>query len=268
MAVKETATDAGKLLVSPAHNELIRTLVVPRLVPARRLAPRCHGMPAARSLSFTAAMRMVYRVHRYTAVVRTLTQPPRPSGFADRHILVIDVADLPDRRHAVLRNLARLARRQLHQRVLFFLRYELRRTTSRSHHLSALAGFQFQIVNNRTWWNITQRQCVTNENVGLGPAQHLLPNLQSLGLQNVALLAIGICQQRDARRAVRIVLDRRHRRRDAGLIALEVDNPQLALVAATDKPHRRVARVAPSARTRLRFDQRFMRMLRRDVVVD
>src|SRR5580693_5542039 len=234
MAVKETATDAGKLLVSPAHNELIRTLVVPRLVPARRLAPRCHGMPDARSLSFTAAMRMVYRVHRYTAVVRTLTQPPRPSGFADRHILVIDVADLPDRRHAVLRNLARLARRQLHQRVLFFLRHQLCRSTRRAHHLSALARLEFQVVNLRAWGNVAQRQRVAHKNVGIRTTDHLLPHLQAFGLKDVALLAVGIRQQRYARRTVRIVLNADHGRRNSGLVALEVNDAQLALVPAAD----------------------------------
>src|SRR5580704_5344597 len=111
------------LLASAVHNKLVGALVIARLVSAGRLAPRRHRMPSARGLAFTAAMRMVNWVHRNAPVMRTLAQPARPSRLADGDILVVDVPDLPDRRHAVLRNLARLTRRQLHQRVLRFLRH-------------------------------------------------------------------------------------------------------------------------------------------------
>ena len=181
---------------------------------------------------------------------------------------MIDVANLSDRSHAVLRNLAGLARRQLHQRVLGFLGHQLRRSARRAHHLSTLARLQFQIMNLGARRNIPQRQRVAHQDVSLGTAQNLLANLQPFRLQDVPLLAIGIRQQRDTRRAVRIVLDRLHRRWNPGLVTLEVNDAQLALVAATDKPHRDVARVAPSTRPLLRFNQRLVRMLRRDVVVD
>src|SRR4051812_41692279 len=102
------------LLAAPAHDELIGPLVVPRLIATSRLAPRGYRMPSARSLSFTTTVRMIHRVHRNAPVMRTLAQPPRPSRLADRDVLVIDVADLPDRRHAILRDLARLARGQLY----------------------------------------------------------------------------------------------------------------------------------------------------------
>src|SRR5271156_837445 len=88
------------LLRPPVHNKLIRPLVIPRLIPARRLPPGRHRMPSARSLAFTTAMRMVDGIHRYTAIMRTLPQPARPPCLADRHVLVIEVAHLPDRRHA------------------------------------------------------------------------------------------------------------------------------------------------------------------------
>src|SRR5579864_6390093 len=65
-----------------------------------------------------------------------------------------------------------------------------------------------------------------------------------------------------------MVIDRGHSRGNTGLVALEINDAKLALVAATDKPHGGVARVAPSAGARFRLYQRLMRMLRRDVVVD
>src|SRR6266849_5972487 len=55
---------------------------------------------------------------------------------------------------------------------------------------------------------------------------------EPLGRQDVALLAVRIVEQRDARGPVRVVLDCRHGRRHAELLAPEVDTPVLPLVAA------------------------------------
>src|SRR6185503_19960764 len=50
-------------------------------------------------------------------------------------------------------------------------------------------------------------------------------HLDAERLQDVALLAVRVRQQRDARRAVRVVRDGRDLRRDVRLVALEVDHP-------------------------------------------
>ena len=55
-------------------------------------------------------------------------------------------------------------------------------------------------------------------------------HLQPRRLEDVALLAVRICQERDPRRAVRVMLDRRHRRRDVALVALEIDDAVVPLV--------------------------------------
>src|ERR1041385_6017522 len=112
------------LFLSPADNELVCALVVARLVAARRLAPRGHRMTSAGGLAFTTAVRMVYRVHGHAAIDRLFAQPDVASGLADVNVLVLHVADLPDRRHPIDEHFARLARGQLHQRVLFFFRAE------------------------------------------------------------------------------------------------------------------------------------------------
>src|SRR4029079_18971657 len=58
-----------------------------------------------------------------------------------------------------------------------------------------------------------------------------------------------VVQQRDARRAVGVVLDGRHLRRDAVLVPLEVDDAVALLVAAAPPPRRELALVvAPAAR--------------------
>src|SRR5579864_1442362 len=121
-------------------------------------------MPSTGSFSFTTPVGMVDRVHRDTSVHWTPSQPTSASRFADRDVLVIDIADLADRRHAVLRDLAGLPGRQFHERVLFFLRNKLRRSTGRTHHLPALAWLEFQVVDDSAWRNIPQRQRVAHKN--------------------------------------------------------------------------------------------------------
>ena len=89
------------LFLSPLHDELVGALRVARLVALGRHAPRRHRVPAARGLAFAAAERMVDRVHRHAAHVRPLAQPAASAGLADRHVLVIEIADLADRRVAL-----------------------------------------------------------------------------------------------------------------------------------------------------------------------
>src|SRR6185503_6821866 len=52
------------------------------------------------------------------------------------------------------------------------------------------------------------------------------------GRDDVALLAVLVEEEREARRAVRVVLDRLDRRGNPVLVALEVDHPVVALLAA------------------------------------
>src|SRR5690606_28182920 len=66
--------------------------------------------------------------------------------------------------------------------------------------------------------------------------------------EDVALLAVGVVQERDAGAAVRIVFDRHDAGRDAVLLATEVDATVLALVSAAPEPGGGVAVVVPPAR--------------------
>src|SRR5690348_13263259 len=106
-------------------------------------------MAAAGSLAFTAAERMVDRVHRHAADVRTLTEPAAAAGLADRDVLVIEVADLADRGEALHVDLADLARRHLDRRVLAFLGDQLHRRSGAARDLPALARLQLDVVQQR-----------------------------------------------------------------------------------------------------------------------
>ena len=60
----------------------------------------------------------------------------------------------------------------------------------------------------------------------------LVAHLEAVGREDVALLAVGVVEERDARRAVGIVFDRGDRGRHADLVALEVDDAVALLVTA------------------------------------
>src|SRR6266545_6159303 len=96
-------------------------------------------MTAARGLAFAAAERMIDRVHRDAAHVRSLPEPAAAAGFANRDVLVIEIADLADRGEALHVDLADLARRHLDRRVGAFLRHELHRRSGAASDLTAFS---------------------------------------------------------------------------------------------------------------------------------
>src|SRR5688572_24173161 len=72
------------LLMAAAQDEFVRRVIVPRAFAFGRLAPRRDRMPAAGGTAFTAAMRMVDRVHRHTAHHGLPALPAHAARFADR----------------------------------------------------------------------------------------------------------------------------------------------------------------------------------------
>src|SRR5580692_1731919 len=109
------------LLLPAFHDEPGRALVPARLVSLGRLAPGRHRMTAAGALALPAAERVIHGVHDDAAVVRSLPEPPAAAGLADRDVLMIEIADLADRREAFDADESDLARRHLHRRIQAFL---------------------------------------------------------------------------------------------------------------------------------------------------
>src|SRR2546422_31103 len=87
------------------------------LVALGGLAPRGHRVIAL-ALALAAAHRVVDGVHHRAAHRRAEAEPAHPTRLPDRYVLVVEVAHLPDRRHAVDRHHPHLARRQLERRPL------------------------------------------------------------------------------------------------------------------------------------------------------
>ena len=69
--------------------------------------------------------------------------------------------------------------------------------------------------------------------------------LQSVGSKDITFFAIGVMQQADAGRAVRIILDGGHFGRHVKLVALEVDQAIAPLVSTTTVAHGDPTQVGP-----------------------
>src|SRR5207302_6235399 len=179
------------------------------------------------------------------------------SRLADRDVLVLEVADLADGGAALDADEALLAPLQLLERVLAFLCHQVRRAAGAPHHLPALAGAELDVVDHRAEGDRTQRQAVTRADVRLGSRHHAIADAQPDRREDVALLAVDVVEERQARRAVRIVLDGSNARGDVLLVAAEVDDPVAPLVAAAAMAQRDAAVVvAPAALADRRHERR------------
>ena len=105
-----------------------------------------------------------------------------------------------------------------------FLRHELDRSAGRATELAAAAGRQLDVVDHGSGRDLGRAAGELPTWISaVSPEHHLHADRQALRREDVALLAVAVVQQRDVRRAVRVVLDRGDLRRHAVLAALEVD---------------------------------------------
>src|SRR3546814_2555203 len=100
--------------------------------------------------------------------------------------------------------------------------------------LRTLARLHLDAMHGRADRSVSQCVLVTGLDLRIYARDHLVAGLQSLGRDDVATLAIDVAQQRNVRCAVGIVFDPLHARRDAFLVALEVDDAVMLLVATAD----------------------------------
>ena len=91
------------------------------------------------------------------------------------------------------------------------------------------------------------------------------PTSRPCGGEDVALLAVEVVQQRDARVAVRVVLDRRDLRGHAVLVPLEVDEAVALLVTAAAVTRRHAAVRVATTGLRLRLRERLLGLGLRDL---
>src|SRR5436190_11045698 len=107
IAFKSGASMKGPLLIEramlfrlPLHDELVGALVIPSFVAESRLPPRRHRVVTLHA-AFTTTMRVIDGIHNNAANRRPHPQMPDASGLSERHLFVIEIANLSDRRYAI-----------------------------------------------------------------------------------------------------------------------------------------------------------------------
>src|SRR5262252_8493844 len=93
-------TERAMLFRLPLHNELVGSLVVARLVSQCGFPPWRHGMVAL-DAAFTTAVRVIHRIHHNASNRRPNSHVPHASRLTQSDVLMIQIADLPNGRHAV-----------------------------------------------------------------------------------------------------------------------------------------------------------------------
>src|SRR5690606_30598249 len=259
---------SGRCLAAPpaTHDVLARRLLPLARLLALRLPPRRHRRAPPRRPALTAAQRVIDRVHRHAPHLRPPAAPTVRPGLADLHELVVHVAHLADGRQALLADHPHLGGREPQRDEIAFLRHDLRAGSRRPHHLRALARLELHVVHHGPERDLSQRQSVAVPDIRARPAHHDVALPEPHGVQDVALLPIGVVQQRDVRRPVRVVLDLRHAGRHPELVALEIDAPVQPLGPAPTPPGRDPTMVVPPTRLAQRLRQRLLRPLARDLV--
>src|SRR5205085_18535 len=145
-----------------------------------------------------------------------------------------------DRAHrgdAAVEHHAQLARAEADLGVAGVAADQLSVGAGRTGHLAAFAGLQLDIVDDGADRHGPQRHGVAGLHVDLFAGHDLIPGAQALRGQDVGQLAVGVADQGDERRAVRIVLEAFHRADDVELATLEVDVSVEPLGAAATETH-------------------------------
>src|SRR5439155_27382239 len=122
------------------------------------------------------------------------------------------------------------------------------------------------IVKERTVRDMHKREIVARPDVGTGAGLSRRTDAEPGRREDVALRTVRVVKQRDARRTVRVVLDRGHLRRDPVLPALEVDHPVAALVATALMAGRDATHVVAPALLSQLCGQRLVRLRLRDLL--
>src|SRR5690606_11729094 len=261
LARRQAPMIALTTFATPANDELGRALVDAGALAKRRFAPRrLRPGHADTGTTFTTAMRVAAGVHGDTANRWPPAHPALTAGLADLDIAMIGIANLTHRRHALLTHQTNLAARQADLSVATFLRQQLRRNASRTRQLPAAARQQLDVVNLRADRDVANVERVSGAQFRPFAVGDAIANLQAQRRDDVALLAIGVLQQRDTRRAIGIVLNRNDLGGNVKLIPLEVDDAVTTAMTTATMAHGEATAVVATTALAQRFGQRLFRL--------
>src|SRR5262245_39488616 len=129
-ALPNRTSHGAALLLLPrmaaGNDELGGRLVLAGLLALGREAPRRDRMATARGAACAAPMRVIDRVHRHAAIVRTPAEPAGAAGLADRDVHVVGVRHGADRGHAAPVHQALLGRVEAQDHVFLVAPDDLR----------------------------------------------------------------------------------------------------------------------------------------------
>src|SRR3954468_9619516 len=220
-------------LVAPLDDELRGALVDAGLETLGLLAPgRDRVRVALAGLAFAAAVRVIDRVHGEAADGGPPALPAIAAGLADADDFVLGVPELSDGGTALEQHLAHLGRGHADLRVLAFLGHQLAERSGAADELRATAALQLHVVDHGAERDRVQGQRVARADVDVVARLQDVADVHADRPEDVALLAVGVMEERDAGGAARVVLDGRHLRRHCVLFATPVDDADALLVAA------------------------------------
>src|SRR5947209_1824724 len=120
---------------------------------------------------------------------------------------------------------------------------------------TALADLHLDIVHDRADRHVRHRHRVAGLHIDLVAGDDFIAHRHSLRRQDIGELAVGITDQRDEGRAVRIIFEPLDLPSNAGLTPLEVDDAISLLVAAAAEAHRDAAVIVAAAGRALALGQ-------------
>ena len=179
-------------------------------------------------------MRVVVGVHYRTTNSGTEAHVALTTGLTDLHICMIGIANHANGSHAVAGHVAQLAGGQTNHALAVLLSHQLSADACGTNQLCALARVQLDVVDHGTNRDVLNRQAVARLDVGILGGDDLVADLQTLGSEDVCLLAVLILDESDVGRTVRVVLDGLDFCENVELLTLEVNDTVLLLVAAAD----------------------------------
>src|SRR5262249_34056318 len=148
-----------------------------------------------------------------------------------------------------------------------FLGDQLSGCAGAARHLGSPAGTKFDIVDRLAEWNIPQRQCVSDEDIGFRTGDNGHAHFQSDRLEDGSTIAIRIAEERDESGAVWIVFNGFHFGRNADLVAAEIDDPVVLLISTSAMPNRQLAVIVAAVNPILPVEKRLVWLIGSEILL-
>src|SRR5690625_709237 len=229
-----------------AQDVFRRGLVLPRPRALGRPTPGRDRMATTAGPAFTTTMRVIDRVHGDAANRRARAQQAHPSGLAEILVGIVGVRDRADCRHAFLADNTELARGQPKLCIPAIAADKLRIAARSARDLTATAGLQLDIVDDRANRHAGEGHRIAGLDVHLLARDHTIADRKPLRRQDIGLLAIIIADERDERGPVRVIFQPLDRRWNVEFPPAEIDDAVEPLYPTAAPAHRDPSGIVPS----------------------